>query len=106
MHLAHIGPALGVHALIFMAFFGLGAAGSGFMMSSQTMVLEFGARDDMAMRLALTSTAQGAMSALGPLAGGLIAVTLGYEVLFGVSIGFLAAALVTLVEEPRFRTIA
>jgi MFS family permease len=61
------------------------------------------------MRLALTSTAQGAMSAIGPLAGGLIAATLGYEVLFGVSIGFLAASLIillTLVEEPRFRGVA
>jgi MFS family permease len=100
---------LDVHTLIFMAFFGLGASQSGFLMSSQTMVLEFGARDDMAMRLALTSTAQGAMSAIGPLAGGLIAATLGYEVLFGVSIGFLLTALVILltrVEEPRFRGVA
>ena len=109
MHLAHIGPALDVRALIFIAFFGLGAAASGFMMSSQTMVLEFGARDDMAMRLALTSTTQGAMNTIGPLAGGLIAATLGYEVLFGVSIAFLAMALLILlffVEEPRFRGLA
>jgi len=73
------------------------------------MVLEFGARDDIAMRLALTSTTQGAMNAIGPLAGGLIAQTLGYEVLFGLSIGFLVAALIvlaTMVEEPRFRGLA
>ena len=73
------------------------------------MVLEFGARDDMAMRLALTSTTQGVMNTIGPLAGGLIAATLGYEVLFGVSIVFLAAALVILllfVEEPRLRALA
>ena len=78
-------------------------------MSSQTMVLEFGARDDIAMRLALTSTAQGAMSTIGPLAGGLLAATLGYEVLFSVSIGFLMVALVVLVmlvQEPRFRVVA
>ena len=109
LHLAHIGPALDVRALIFIAFFGLGAAQSGFLMSSQTMVLEFGARDDIAMRLALTSTTQGAMNAIGPLAGGLIAQTLGYEVLFGLSIGFLVAALIvlaTMVEEPRFRGLA
>ncbi|HEY5107304.1 MAG TPA: MFS transporter [Caulobacteraceae bacterium] len=107
LHLSSIGGyTLGVHGLIFAAFFGLGAAQSGFMMSSQTMVLEFGARDDIAMRLALTSTAQGAMSAIGPLAGGLLAATLGYQVLFSVSIGFLIVALVVLlllVEEPRFR---
>jgi MFS family permease len=109
-------PAMGAHHLsldvrsvILLAFFGLGAAQSGFLMSSQTMVLEFGARDDIAMRLALTSTAQGAMSAIGPLAGGLIAASFGYQALFGVSIGFLLTALVILVtrvEEPRFRGVA
>jgi MFS family permease len=100
------GTGSSARALILAAFFGLGAAQSGFMMSSQTMVLEFGAREDMAMRLALASTAQGAMSAAGPLAGGLLAGALGYSVLFGVSIGFLAVALLILlflVEEPRFR---
>jgi MFS family permease len=95
-----------VTAVIFFAFFGLGAAQSGYMMSSQTMVLEFGDRDDMAMRLALTATGQGLMSSIGPLAGGVIAAALGYGVLFGVSFSFLAAAFVLLalfVEEPRRR---
>ena len=76
------------------------------MMSSQTMVLEFGDRDDMAMRLALIATAQGLMSTIGPLAGGVIAAVLGYRVLFGISIAFLTSALVVLavfVEEPRRR---
>ena len=95
-----------VQGLIFLAFFGLGAAQSGFLMGSQTMVLEFGSRDDMAMRLALASTAQGVMSTLGPLAGGVIAYSLGFETLFGLSIGFLLLSLlilVTRVAEPRFR---
>ena len=95
-----------VQGLIFLAFFGLGAAQSGFQMGSQTMVLEFGSRDDMAMRLALASTAQGVMSTLGPLAGGVIAYSLGFETLFGLSIGFLLLSLlilVTRVAEPRFR---
>jgi MFS family permease len=106
-------PALGHHAdvrlFISAAFFGLGSSQSGFQMSSQTMVLEFGAREDIAMRLGLTSTAQGAMSALSPLAGGLIAAAFGYETLFGVSIAFLVialAVLVSVVEEPRFRNVA
>ena len=106
---AHGGVVLGAEAFILMAFFALGAAQSGFLMSSQTMVLEFGARDDIPMRLALTTTAQGAMNTIGPLAGGLIAATLGYQVLFGVSIGMLAVALtvlLTLVEEPRNRPLA
>jgi MFS family permease len=99
----------GVQGLIFTAFFALGAAQSGFLMSSQTMVLEFGARDDIPMRLALTTTAQGAMNTIGPLAGGVIAATLGYQALFGVSVGLLAISLIVLlalVEEPRYRTIA
>lgn len=91
---------------ILVAFFGLGAAASGFMMSTQTMVLEFGAREDVAMRLALSTTAQGLVSTIGPLAGGVIAAAFGYLTLFGVSIAFEAAALIlllTLVEEPRWR---
>ena len=101
---AHL--AIGVRALIFIAFFGLGAAQSGFLMSSQTMVLEFGERDDMAMRLALATTAQGIMATVGPLAGGVIAATAGYEALFALSIALLSAALLVLVfrvAEPRLR---
>lgn len=109
LHWAHIGPVLNAQALIFIAFFGLGAAQSGYLMSSQTMVLEFGLRDDIAMRLALTSTTQAAMNALGPLMGGVIASTLGYGALFAVSIVLLLSSLVilaALVQEPRFRTVA
>ncbi len=100
------GVAPGVKAFIFIAFFALGASQSGFLMSSQTMVLEFGSRDDIPMRLALTGTAQGTMNTIGPLLGGLVAQLLGYQVLFGASIGLLAVSLIvllTLVEEPRFR---
>jgi MFS family permease len=95
--------------LIIVAFFGLGAAQSGYNMSSQTMVLEFGLREDMAMRLAFSSTAEGLMASIGPLVGGVIAVTLGYVALFGVSVAFLVAGLailLLLVEEPRKRRAA
>ena len=68
--LAAPGAGSDAQMVILAAFFGLGAAQSGFLMSSQTMVLEFGAREEIAMRLALVATAQGAMSAAGPLAGG------------------------------------
>jgi MFS family permease len=94
-------------AVILVAFFGLGAAQSGYNMSSQTMVLEFGLREDIAMRLAFSSTAEGIMATLGPLAGGLMAATLGYVNLFWTSIAFEAAALAILlafVEEPRNRS--
>ncbi|HWE99399.1 MAG TPA: MFS transporter [Caulobacteraceae bacterium] len=97
---------LDAKGFIFIAFFLLGASQSGFLMSSQTMVLEFGAREDIPMRLALTATAQGAMNTMGPLLGGVVAATLGYEVLFGASVAVLAVSLLVLlalVEEPRFR---
>ncbi len=78
-------------------------------MSAQNIVFEFGHRDDMAMRLALSNTAESIMSALGPFTGGLIATAFGYHAVFGTSIGFEVIALVlllTLVEEPRKRRLA
>jgi MFS family permease len=92
--------------MVLVAFAGLGAAQAGFQMSSQTMVLEFGARQDIAMRLGLSQTAQGFMNFLGPLAGGLIAVAFGYRPLFVTSMVFEAIALMLLifiVDEPRYR---
>jgi MFS family permease len=89
---------------IFLAFFGLGAAQSGYMMSAQTMILEFGARDDLPMRIAVSATAESITATLGPLVGGKVADLFGYNVVFGASIGFLVAALVLLivaVREPR-----
>lgn len=91
-----------------LAFIGLGAAQSGYAMSSQTMVLEFGLREDMAIRLAISSMVEGVMAAIGPLAGGLLASRFGYSPVFGLSIGFLAAALVLLwfgVREPRLARV-
>jgi len=89
---------------LFVAFFGLGAGNSGYQMSAQNIVFEFGHRDDMAMRLAFSNTAESIMSALGPLLGGVIAASLGYHAVFWVAIACEAIALVllvALVEEPR-----
>jgi MFS family permease len=102
---------MGAHAIvqIFAAFVGLGASQAGYMMSASTMALEFGPREDVPMRLALSGTAEGAMAAAGPLAGGIIAATLGYEAVFAASILFLLSAvalLVTRVKEPRLRCLA
>jgi MFS family permease len=95
-----------IHApwAIFMAFFGLGAGQSGYMMSAQTMILEFGARDDLPMRIAVSATAESITATLAPLVGGQVADLLGYNVVFGISIGVLAAGLLLLmvaVKEPR-----
>ena len=93
-------------AMTFVVFAGLGASQSGYMMSVSTLVLEFGARDDIPMRLALSTTTETAIASLGPLAGGMIAVWFGYIPLFWTSIAFLIASLATLiliVREPRTR---
>jgi MFS family permease len=102
---------MSVHSLplFVLAFFGLGAANSGYQMSAQNIVFEFGHRDEMAMRLALSNTAESAMASLGPLVGGLVAASFGYFAVFGISAALLATALflmVTLVEEPRHRGLA
>jgi MFS family permease len=99
---------MGAHnlLLIFLAFFGLGAGNSAYMMSAQNIVFEFGHRDDMAMRLALSNTAESAMAAIGPLVGGFIAASLGYPAVFAAAIACEAIALgllLTLVKEPRNR---
>jgi uncharacterized membrane protein YiaA len=76
------------------------------MMSATTMVLEFGSREDIPMRLALSATAEGAIAAFGPLAAGILAVTLGYSALILVTLAFLACAFGVLlfrVREPRTR---
>ena len=91
---------------VMVAFGGLGAGASGYQMSQQTMVLEFGERADVAMRLALSTTIEGTISAVGPLLGGLVATTLGYPVLLSAAIAFLVASFLLIcfkVNEPRSR---
>ncbi|MET0271839.1 MAG: MFS transporter [Phenylobacterium sp.] len=102
---------MNVHGLtpIFIAFFGLGAAQAGYMMAAQTMILEFGSRDDLPMRIAVSATAESITATAGPLIGGVMAQQLGYHIVFGVSLGFLAVALLlllTAVKEPRTARLA
>lgn len=88
----------------FVAFFGLGGSQSGYMMAAQTMILEFGSREEMPMRIAISSMAEGIMASIGPLAAGIMADQLGYGSVFGASIAFLGVALAILivaVKEPR-----
>lgn len=94
---------------IFLAFFGLGAGQSGYNMAAQTMILEFGNRDDLPMRIAVSTTAESITATLGPLIGGRVADVFGYPAVFGISIGVLAAALMVLlgfVKEPRTARLA
>jgi MFS family permease len=92
--------------LIAVAYFFSGIANAGYQLSSQNIVLEFGHRDDIAMRLALSNTAENTTMAAGPLAVGAIVAAFGYTSVFTLSILLEVAALalmVWLVEEPRKR---
>lgn len=94
---------------IFAAFALLGASLSGYMMAANTMILEFGDRDDLPMRIAVSATAESITATAGPLVGGIVAEVYGYDVVFMASLGFLVAAFVILVaavRDPRRRLTA
>jgi MFS family permease len=88
------------------SFVGIGAGVGGFMMSAQNMVLEFGARKDLPLRIAVANSASELVGAIGPLVGAAILFTSTHETLFWTAIAFqVAAALLVVfyVEEPRHR---
>ncbi|MBX3483785.1 MFS transporter [Phenylobacterium sp.] len=94
---------------IFASFAVLGASLSGYMMAAQTMILEFGSRDDLPMRIAVSATAESITATAGPLIGGLVAEAYGYDIVFMASLGFLASAFIILVlavRDPRTRRLA
>ena len=87
-------------------FAGLGAGQGGFQNSTQNMILEFGAREDLAMRIAMLNTGISFANALGPLIGGFIADVSSFTVVFWISTVMLSASFATVffcVSEPRKR---
>lgn len=89
-------------------FAGLGAGQGGFQNSTQNMILEFGSREDLPMRIAMMNTAISFMNAAGPLLGGLIAHGVSFIAVFWVSTLMLVAAFATVfffVNEPRRRNL-
>ena len=93
---------------IAIAFFLIGAAQSGYLMSTSNIVLEYGHRHDMPMRMALSNTAEGAMGALAPLIGAGMVLWLGYDASFYATIATMVVALGVLVwkvDEPRRRRV-
>ncbi len=105
---------VGVGGLVFgqglwaalVAFVALGAAQSAYLMSTTNIVMEFGHRHDMPMRMALSNTAEGLMGALAPLVGGALVVGYGYHTAFIATFATIALALVIVVlkvDEPRRR---
>lgn len=85
-------------------FTGLGAGLGGFQMSAQNLVLEFGRREDLPMRIAVANSASELVGAIGPVLGGLLAGAVGYPAVFWTAIAFKAAAVVIVgwrVPDPR-----
>jgi MFS family permease len=87
-------------------FLGLGAGLGGFQMSAQSLVLEFGSRHDLPMRIAVANTASELVAALGSVLGGLLVISLSYVPVFWLALACQAAAVAIVllaVDEPRRR---
>lgn len=115
--LASISSVVGVALLIigdtagpiYAAFAFLGMGGSGWMLASTTMVLEFGKTEDTPMRLAFVTTLEGAIAAAGPVFAGLLVAVSGFLPLFVIVLVAQVTALlllVIMVKEPRNRPAA
>ncbi|MXP31437.1 MFS transporter [Erythrobacter jejuensis] len=87
-----------------LAFVALGFGMSGWMMAAMTLVLEFGAHEDIPMRIALVTTVEGAVSSVGPIVAGLAIAAMGFMPLITAAFLSLTLALVVVlwrVSEPR-----
>ncbi len=94
-------------AVLVLIMLGLGAGFGGFQMASQNLVLEFGSRENLPMRIAVANSASELVGALGPLVGGVLAATVSYEAVFWTAIAFQLAAVAWVlhaVPEPRYRS--
>jgi two-component system phosphate regulon sensor histidine kinase PhoR len=92
---------------IIFSFAGIGIGYAGFLIAAQNMVLEFGSREDLPMRIAMVNSAQSLVQVVGAIAGGHIAQSLGFaEVFVAAVLAKLAAAMLLwfYVAEPRRRT--
>ncbi len=92
-------------AVLVAVYVGIGAGLGGFMMASMNIVLEFGKREDVPLRIALANSSSELVGSLATISAGFFAQSFGYEILFIVAILFKLAALASMwrVREPRFR---
>lgn len=87
-------------------FAALGAGLGGFQMSAQNLVLEYGSRRNLPMRIAVANSASDLVAAVGSLLGGALTFFVSFDVIFAISLAFQAVALVVVgfwVDEPRNR---
>jgi len=99
-----IAEGIGLTSLIFV---GIGAASQGFQNAASNIVLEFGSRKEVPMRLAISNSASEAVGAIATLCAGLLATGFGYEAVFIASICFLVVGGYFIhrhVPDPRHRT--
>jgi MFS family permease len=89
-------------------FIGIGASVQGFEIGARSIVLEFGDRANLPIRIALANTVSQITGSLGPLIGGVLAAILGYESVFLVSVIFLIAGTGMIffrIPEPRTQSV-
>jgi MFS family permease len=82
----------------------LGAGLGGFQLSAQNLVLEFGARDDLPMRIAVANSASELVASIGAVLGGVLVAAFSYLPVFWTAIAFQLTALALViwgVDEPR-----
>jgi MFS family permease len=85
-------------------FVAIGASQEGFRMASMSLAMEFGQREQMALRVAIANMATEIAGSIAPLLGGIVATVLGYHAVFFGATGFLllgGAVLLLWVREPR-----
>jgi MFS family permease len=106
-----IGSVMGLMAiptggLLIGIYLGLGAGMGGFQMSAQNLVLEFGRRRNLPMRIAVANSFSELVAAVGAVLGGVLAAMLGHVGVFWIAIALQVAAMgvvVLYVDEPRNR---
>ena len=98
------------HGLIGMllAFAAIGAGQCGFELACTNLVLEFGARQDLPMRIAMAQSGEQLVQIIAPVLGGVLIAALSYHAMFWTAVVLqLAAFCITLlrVAEPRTRRL-
>ncbi len=93
---------------VVLVFLGIGASQEGFRMASMSLAMEFGRREDTALRVATANSAAEIAGSIAPLLGGIIATALGYGAVFFGAITCLAlgGALLLTVKEPRYQSVS
>jgi MFS family permease len=93
---------------VLLGFVALGAGQGGFQLGSTNLVLEFGARQDLPMRIALAQSAEQLVSIAAPMLGAFLIAALSYQHMFWATVavqGTACAVTLLRVSEPRHRAL-